>query len=54
MSHWINISRDNITFDKSQNEIDILYKVDYSGNCYLCVKVKDIIGILKENNLLKG
>jgi len=51
MSHWINIEKKDIEISTDDEDIDIWYKRDYNGNCYISVKVKDIIDILKENNL---
>lgn len=54
MRYWIDIKKDNITFDYFQNEVNILYKAEYNWHHYISVKLKDIIDVLKENNLLKG
>lgn len=57
MSEWYDIKKEDINIDILKNgnkdEININFGFsDYSGNRYISVKTKDLIEILKENNLI--
>jgi hypothetical protein len=44
MSNWIDIDKDDISISKN--------KQDDFGNCYVTIKVKDMLEILKEKGII--
>jgi len=58
MSEWYNVKREDISIDISRREnkddVDINFGFsDYSGERYIKVKTKDLIEVLRDNNLIK-
>lgn len=45
MSKWRNIPREDIDLDG--DEINVLIEADSEGNVYVCLKVADVLEVLK-------